>query len=114
MHKHESAATEIARTRQGHGKRKADRSWRMVERRPDHAAHRNVRRTGDFGSFEPEVGNVGYLAYNSLKPPFDNPKVRQALLYGLMIRRSTQDAAPADQIAETEEILEALREAAGS
>ncbi len=36
--------------------------------------------------------------------------VRQALLYGLMVRRSTQDVASADQIAETEEILASLRE----
>ena len=33
----------------------------------------------DINLLEQEGLNVGYLAYNALKPPFDNPKVRKAL-----------------------------------
>lgn len=36
--------------------------------------------------------------------------VRQALLYGLMVRRSSQDTATSAQVAETEKILSDLRE----
>ena len=54
------------------------------------------------------TGAVELLRFMAERYP-EASSVRQALLYGLMLRRSTQDVATAAQISETDEILKSLR-----
>ena len=46
---------------------------------PNPADIQAMKADPDINLMEKEGLNVGYLAYNSLKAPFDNPKVRKAL-----------------------------------
>jgi len=46
---------------------------------PNPADLEEMQKDKDINLMSQEGLNVGYLAYNALKPPFDNPKVRKAL-----------------------------------
>jgi len=55
------------------------------------------------------AGAVALLRFMADRYP-EASSVRQALLYGLVIRRSTQNVATAEQISETDATLRSLRE----
>jgi len=46
---------------------------------PNPADIADLKADGNLQTMEQEGLNIGYLAYNALQPPFDNPKVRKAL-----------------------------------
>jgi hypothetical protein len=54
------------------------------------------------------TGAVELLRFMAERYP-EGSSVRQALLYGLMVRRARQDVATVEEVSETDEILKSLR-----